>query len=57
MHTREVAWKIGVLLVSEKAKNIWLDKKVETWVAGLKCLVVFERTPPQTAYPGLIIPI
>ena len=40
-------------LGSDEAKHIWLEEKVETWVAGAKHLVGFLTASPQMAYDGL----
>ena len=38
---------------SDKARQRWLEEKVETWVAGLKLLAVFSIAFPQKAYSVL----
>ena len=37
----------------EKSKHRLVGVKLETWVAGVKCLERFEISAPQTAYVGL----
>ena len=42
---------------SDEAKKRWLEEKVETWVAGMKCRAVFEREFSQKAFAGLTMPL
>ena len=40
---------------SDKAKQRWVEEKVETLLAGVKCLALFLRALSQTDYVGLTI--
>ena len=40
---------------SDEAKQRWVEGKVDTWIAGVKRLVVFLILPPQTAYADLTL--
>ena len=35
-------WQIGVFVVSNKAKHMWVEEKVEIWVEGVKRLAGFS---------------
>ena len=49
--------KIGRFVVSEEAKHILVEEKLETWVAGVKRMVGFVRAFPQMAYADLTMSI
>ena len=42
---------------SDEKKLIWVEEKLETWVAGEKRLDKFARALPQTAYARLTMSI
>ena len=47
--------QIGGFVSSEKAKNIWVDYKLEAWVEGVKRLEGFSISLPKMEYAGLMV--